>query len=213
MTILVLASCGILATGLSHRAPPPLAALCNTILVAAVVVLSGAALAFFVPWVTGPRVLSWAARLPLVGSTVARLLGAVATYRGEKRILLAAGAISVAGNVAYITAFFLVASGLPVQRPTFAQHFVIVPVANMVGAIPATPNGLGTKEAAVDLLYLVMPDGKEISPGDGTMVTLAHRLTEMTVALLGLAYYLSHRREVEEVYVEAEELAEMGTTP
>jgi len=210
MTILVLATGGILATDLTHRAPPTLAALCNTILVAAAVALTGAAAALFVPALTGPRVLSWARRAPLVGSTIARLLGAVATYRNEKRVLLVAAVVSVAGNVAYITAFYLVASGLPIQRPNYAEHFVVVPVANMVGAIPATPNGLGTKEAAVDLLYRTMPGGNGVVEGTGTMVTLAHRVTEMAVAILGLIYYISHRKEVEEVYHEVEELEEEG---
>jgi hypothetical protein len=76
----------------------------------------------------------------------------------------------------------------------------------MVGAIPATPNGLGTKEAAVDLLYRTIPSGKNIVEGVGTMVTLAHRVTEMAVAILGLIYYLSHRKEVDEVVHEVEEL-------
>ena len=208
ITILVLATGGILALDLRHHAPPVLVALCNAILVAAAAVLTGTALALFVPALSGPRMIGWFQRLPLVGSTIARLLGVVQTYRDRKPMLLAAAAVSLAVNVVYITAFFLVASGLPIQRPTYVEHYVVVPVANMVGAIPATPNGLGTKEAAVDLLYRTMPSGKQIPEGVGAMVTLAHRLTEMTVALLGLLYYLSHRREVEEVYHEVEEFEE-----
>jgi hypothetical protein len=42
------------------------------------------------------------------------------------------------------------------------------------------------------------------------VVTLAHRVTMMAVALVGLAYYLGHRAEVREVYAEAEELVESG---
>jgi uncharacterized protein (TIRG00374 family) len=213
MTILVLATLGILATDLIHRAPPALVALCNAILVAAAVALSGAALALFVPALSGPRVAGWARHVPLVGSTIARLLGAVATYRNQKLALLGAAAVSVAGNVAYITAFYFVASGLPIQRPSYAEHFVVVPVANMVGAIPATPSGLGTKEAAVDLLYRTMPSGNGIVEGDGTLVTLAHRVTEMAGAILGIMYYLSHRKEVDDVYHEVEELEEEGDLP
>jgi hypothetical protein len=53
-----------------------------------------------------------------------------------------------------------------------------------------------------------MPGGERIASGVGTMVTLAHRVTEMAVALFGLAYYLSHRKEVSEIYAEAEEADE-----
>jgi uncharacterized protein (TIRG00374 family) len=208
LTILMLASGGILAAGLHRRESPAIAALCNSILVAAGVALVGTATTFLVPALTGPRVIAWAHRLPVVGTIFARLLAAVATYRNQKRALAAAAAISVMGNLANITAFYLVASGLPIERPTFREHFVIVPVANMVGAIPATPNGLGTREAAVDLLYRTVPYNRSIARGVGTMVTLAYRVTEMTVAVLGLIYYLSHRREVREVYHEAEEVAD-----
>jgi uncharacterized protein (TIRG00374 family) len=207
-TMLMLASAGILASGLRHRAPPALSALCNTILAVAVIAIIGATLVLTVPFFTGSRVTRWAHNVPLAGTTLARLLGAARTYRDEKRVLAAAAVVSILSNAAYVTAFYLVASGLPIERPTYLEHFVVVPVANMVGAIPATPNGLGTKEAAVDLLYRTMPSGERIAEGIGTMVTLAHRLTEVTVALLGLAYYLSHRKEVREVYAEAEEVAE-----
>ena len=208
MTFLILASLGILAANLTDRASPALTALCNAILVTAAVALAGAAITLLVPHITGPRMIAWAHGLPLVGPTASRLLAAVATYRNQKRVLAAAAAVSFAANIFNITAVYLVASGLPVERPTYREHFVIVPVANMVGAIPATPNGLGTREAAVDLLYRTVPRNHRIAEGVGTMVALAHRVTEMTVAVLGLIYYLSHRREVREVYHEAEEVAE-----
>jgi uncharacterized protein (TIRG00374 family) len=209
-TMLIIASVGILASGLLGRAPPTLAALCHTILAAAAIATVGAALVLTVPFLTGLRVGNWAHRVPFVGKTLARLLGVARAYHDEKRILLVAAAVSILSNWAYITSFYLVASGLPIERPAYFEHFVIVPVANMVGAIPATPSGLGTREAAVELLYHTMPGGEHITDGIGTMVTLAHRATEMTVALLGLIYYLGHRKEVSEVYAEAEEVAESG---
>jgi uncharacterized protein (TIRG00374 family) len=209
-TMLVIASTGILASGLLYRAPPTLAALCNTILAVAAMAIVGAVLVLTVRFLTGAHVTNWAHRIPIAGATLARLLGAARAYRDEKRILLAAAIVSILSNCAYVTSLFLVASGLPIERPTYAEHFVIVPVANMVGAIPVTPSGLGTKEAAMDVLYRTMPGGESIAKGVGTMVTLAHRVTEMTVALLGLAYYLSHRKEVSDVYAEAEAVAESG---
>lgn len=209
-TILVLASGSILATNLQEGAPASLIVLCDTVLAAAAVALVGIAFALAVPGLSGPRAVRLAQSVPLFGSTIARILGTIHTYRNRKRVLLAAAGISVAGNLANITAFYLVASGLPIQHPTYVEHLVLVPVANMVGSIPATPNGLGTKEAAADLLYRTMPSGPDIAEGVGAMVTLAHRVTEMAVALLGLAYYLGHRKEVREVYEEAEEVAELG---
>jgi uncharacterized membrane protein YbhN (UPF0104 family) len=208
LTFLILASGGILASDLKNDSPPPLAALCNAVLTATTVTIAGAAVVLLVPQLSGPGVMGRVARLPLVGATAARLLGTIQAYRNQKHVLVAAAAISFVANIANITAFYLVASGLPIESPTYGEHYVIVPVANMVGAIPATPNGLGTREAAVDVLYRTVSSNERIAKGVGTMVTLAFRVTEMAVAVLGLAYYLCHRSEVREVYQEAEEVAE-----
>jgi uncharacterized membrane protein YbhN (UPF0104 family) len=207
LTMLVLASGGIVIAGLYDRDSPLLAALCNSIVVTAGVALVGVATMLLVPTLTGPRVIGWIHRLPIVGPIGARLFEAVATYRHQKRALSAAATISFCANIANITAFYLVASGLPIEHPSYREHLVIVPVANLVGAIPATPNGLGTREAAVDLLYHTIPADRQIAEGIGTMVALAYRVAEMTVAAVGLIYYLSHRREVSTVYHEAEGVA------
>jgi hypothetical protein len=64
-------------------------------------------------------------------------------------------------------------------------------------------------ELAVEELYRTMPGGTGGQKGDGTMVALTRRATELTVALVGLVFYLTHRRQIEDVYAEAEEVAEM----
>jgi uncharacterized protein (TIRG00374 family) len=208
MTILVLASGGILATGLVQRAEPTLAVLCNIMLASTIVGLTAVTLLLFVPGLSGPWTTGLAQRIPFVGATIARLLGAVRAYRGEKKLLAAAAGISAVGNLMLITAIFLIASGLPVERPTWSEHLVLVPMANIVGAIPATPAGLGTKELAVEKLYTMMPSTIGQAKGDGTLVTLAHRVTEMAVALVGLVYILTHRAEVRQVYEEVDELVD-----
>jgi hypothetical protein len=209
MTFLALASGAILASYLWSGVTPALAALC--ILASAAIAAFGAALVLLVPSLSGARAKAWAGQVPIAGPTIARMLGAIHEYRTQKRVLIAAAAVSLSSNVAYVTSFYLVASGLLSQLPTYGEHFVIVPVANMVGAVPVTPVGFGTKEAAVDLMYQTMP-GSRTGKGIGTMVTLGHRLTEMAGALLGLVFYVTHRKEVSEVYAEAEEVAEMGTS-
>ena len=206
LTILVLASVGILATGMIQRAEPTLVVLCDTMLIATVVGLTGVALLLFIPGLSGPRISGLAERVPLVGATIARLLGAVRAFRDQKRLLLAAAAVSVVSNLLFITSIFLVASGLPFHHPSWADHVVLVPIASIVAAIPITPAGFGAKEFAVDKLYTMMPTSAGVVAGDGTLVTLGHRATEMTVALIGLIYILSHRAEVREVYAEAEEM-------
>ena len=209
-TILVIASIAILSTGVLDHASPTLAVLCNMMLIATLAGVIGGAIIVFIPTQTGRRMTAWSERLPLVGSTAARVLDAVRAFRGEKRLLFAAGIASVGSNMLFITSVFLVASGLPLRHPNWVDHLILVPIANIVAAMPITPAGLGAKEFAVEKLYTMMPSSEGVVDGDGTLVTLGHRATEMTVALLGLAYILTHRAEVREAYAEVEELVEDG---
>ena len=106
-------------------------------------------------------------KLRLTGETIARLLGTVRVYRGQKRMLVAVFGVSIVMALCYITSFYFVARALPIHEPTWSEHLVIVPVAGLVGAVPLTPSGLGTTEAAVEELYKWMPGGDQIADGDG----------------------------------------------
>ncbi len=210
LIMLVLASVGILAVGLIHSDVPALAILSRTILLATTIGIVVAGLLMLIPSLSGPRMSQWAVKLPIVGTTAAQLLGAVQTYQNQKRLVLLAGGICVVVDVLYITTFYFIARGLPVRAPTWSEHLIIVPVATMAGAIPATPNGVGELEAAVNVLYQAMPGSANIPDGDGTLVTFGFRLTTMVVAVVGFFFYLSHRAEVREVIVEAEEIGELA---
>jgi uncharacterized membrane protein YbhN (UPF0104 family) len=158
-------------------APMAIKLLVHTIRLTTAAGLIGLGLVFAVPALSGEWVRNLIARVPLVGATAARLIGAVRTYRDAKRHLLLAAGLCLVVDTLFISSFYLVARGLPVHAPTYVQHFVIIPVANLVGAIPATPSGLGTLEAAVDALYQTVPGQTTIPPGDGTLVALAQRMT------------------------------------
>jgi glycosyltransferase 2 family protein len=209
-TILVLASIAILSTGVLHTSEGLLKALCEIMLAATAGALIGGAILMLIPAKSGVRIREQARRIPLVGSTVERLLGTVRAFKGQKPLLVAATIVSVFSNALFITSIFLVASGLPFHHPNWVDHFIVVPIANIVGAMPITPAGIGAKELVVDQLYPLMPSSQGVVEGDGFLVTLGHRATEMTVALLGLLYILTHRAEVREAYAEVEELVEEG---
>jgi glycosyltransferase 2 family protein len=203
LMMMVLASTAILISDW-RDAPPEIALLCHTILLATVVAFAGVAFLLFVPLLTDERIRGWAAKLPLVGETASRLIGAVEAYRDQKARLFLAAAIGLVVDTLFVTSFYLVARGLPVQAQTFAQHLMIVPVDNMAGAIPATPSGLGTLEAAAEALYQAVPGNSGIVPGDGTLVALAHRVTMITVAMIGMVYYISQRAKLRDVISEVE---------
>ena len=208
LTMLLLASGGILAIGLRHSDSLPVAMLSNAILLATAVGWGGAGLLLFVPGLLSPRMIGWVEAVPLVGPTAHRLIDAVWAYRDQKPRLLLAGGMCLVVDLLLVMSYYLVARGLPVHAPSLTQHLVIVPVANMAGAIPATPSGLGTMEAAMELLYRAMPGSPSAPPGDGTMVSLGQRITMITVALVGLLYYFSQRSNLREMLEEAEEMDE-----
>ncbi|HEY4232548.1 MAG TPA: lysylphosphatidylglycerol synthase transmembrane domain-containing protein [Lacipirellulaceae bacterium] len=206
--MMALASAAILISDW-RDAPPEIGLLCHAILFATAVAFAGAGLLLLVPLLTGERIRAWAQRIPLVGATAARLIGAVEAYRDQKARLFLAAAIGLVVDAVFVTSFYLVARGLPVEAPTFTQHFMIVPSADIAGGIPLTPSGLGTLEAAVEALYQAVPGNSRILPGDGTLVALAHRVAMMAVAAIGLVYYLSQRARLREAIDEVE-AAESG---
>jgi uncharacterized protein (TIRG00374 family) len=208
LTMLGLASVGILAIGLADAGPSDLRVLCRSILIATAIIWLGFAVLMVVRGLSGERIRERLHSLPAVGRTIARLLGAVAMYRTRAVTLIVAFALSIAMALSSVTTFYLIARGLPMNEPSWSEHLVIVPVAGLVGAIPLTPNGLGTTEYAIEELYKTMPGGVDVVNGDGTLVGLGRRVTDLVVAVFGVGFYLSHRREVDEVLAEAEEEAD-----
>jgi len=156
------------------------------------------------PGTTGKRVQKLFARLPLVGETCVHLIQAASAYRHHRRILFSAIAIAIVTHCLLVSAFWAIERGLPVQAATFRQNLVLVPTSLLAGVIPATPSGLGTMEAAVELLYRATG----ASAGDGTMVALAYRVATLVMASVGAIYYLTARKRVGELIHQADALAD-----
>lgn len=210
MTQLSLASAGIVSANLLESTSTELAIFCRVILGATAMGWLAIVLVLLVPALSGTRARAIASRIPLLGAVAPRIIDAVRDYRSNKRMLGAAALLSIVGVLFYISSYYLIARGLPVHEPSWTEHLVVVPIASLAGAIPATPNGLGTLEAAVEVMYQVLARGADVVKGDGTLVALAQRLTMMAMALVGMIYYFAHRAEVSEMIAEAEEAAELA---
>lgn len=187
-------------------APRAIQVLVQAIRVATLGLVVGVALILAVPALSGERIRGWIGAVPLIGPTSARLIGTVSSYRSEKSRVIKACSISLVSNALFILSFYFVAQGLPVKSPSLAQHFVIVPSANLAGAIPATPSGLGTMELAVDRLYQAVPHATPIPAGDGTLVALGQRTTMILMAAVCLAFYILERGNLREAIHEIEEV-------
>jgi uncharacterized membrane protein YbhN (UPF0104 family) len=178
--------------------------LAASILVVATIGWVTCLLLLFLHQLTGRWVTERVITVPFIGKTCARLLGAMQIYRTRKGMLVAATALSAMMAFCSITTFYSISRGLRLKAPTWIEHAVIVPMAGVVGAVPVTPSGFGTMELAVEKLYEEIA-GDKIDTGDGTMVALGRRITDITVALIGLGFYFGRRREVQAVITETEE--------
>jgi uncharacterized protein (TIRG00374 family) len=156
------------------------------------------------PLATGQRARDRADQLPLVGHTISRLVDAAAIYRSRLAYVLTAVGLAVMTHSLLILAFWCISQGLPVYDPTLSQNASIVPPSLVAGALPLTPGGLGTMEAAIEFFYVTLGAPK----GDGTIVALAYRAMTYVVAAVGAGYYLTARKKIDTMLHEAEELAE-----
>ena len=207
--IFLMASVAMLATGLWRAAEDrTIQLLCRATFICTGVGTLGIVL-LMMPNLDGGKILVWLSRLPKIGRTIERLISAMLYYRNHKGTMVASLGITVAAQSLFYLAFFLVAAGLLSDRPSLASHFVIVPLMTIAGVIPLPANGLGAIELLVDFLYKhVTPvvDGFTLPDKNlGVLVSLGYRIVTLSVALVGVAYYLTARREVAEMMHEVEE--------
>lgn len=206
--MLVVASGGYLLGASDNGLSPLVHGLARGAIVMGAIGTAGIALLMW-PAFTGPTVRGWASRLPVVGDTLDRLIGAAGAYRTSRRYLFTAILMSCVTHMLFVTSFWLIGTGLPMDAPTLATTFVVGPLSMAAGAIPLTPSGLGTFEAAMNELYRAAG----CSPGDGLLVAINYRLMTYLMAGLGAVYYISARRRVRSVLAEADDSSPTGEVP
>ena len=173
--------------------------------VATVVLTAGLGIVL-TPAASSERVKEAAANLPLVGATIERLVDAAAMYRTHRGSLYQSILLGICTHCLLITGIWSISRAIPINAPGLTDMVLIAPMSLFVGAIPATPGGLGTFEATMEFLYLLV-GGQE---GDGTVAALTYRVATYVVASIGGIYYAASRSGIEDAIHEAEELAESG---
>lgn len=144
--------------------------------------------------------------LPRVGAVLGRLIDAARIYRRKSHVLIISGLLSLAVHSLNSAAVYLVAHGLPGGELSLGLHFVVVPIAMVANCVPL-PGGLGAMEFSLDFLYRAFSSA-DVAPGQGFVIALAFRLITILIAMVGMFYYLSARREVAELMHEAEHAGE-----
>lgn len=197
--LLLVTSTAILVAGVSSG-DWRVKAICDFMLVVTAIAIAFVVL-ILIPRFRAGRFVQAITRLPKIGPILQRLIAAVGVYRGKPLVLASTLGMSIFLHVSLCVAIYLAAAAILDQPPTMAEHFIIVPLSMCVGAVPLAPGGLGEFEAAMGVLYILLPVHRN---DNGIIVALAYRLMTIVVAVIGAVYYWSSRREVTELLEEAE---------
>jgi uncharacterized protein (TIRG00374 family) len=197
--LLLVTSVAVFVSDVS-RAAPVVRAICSLTLWATVAA-AGFALLLLTPLFGHGRLAAALGRIPKLGSILEKLLLVVRVYREKQGTLALIVGMSLGVHALLPLALYLAAVSIFDHAPTLAEHYVIVPMSVVAGALPFTPAGLGTFELAMESLYTLVP--AEAS-GDGIILALIYRMMTILVAAIGVVYYWSSRREVAQLLQEAE---------
>lgn len=142
---------------------------------------------------------------------LARLYHAVELYRQNIWIPCLGFLLGICTHGLGTLAVYLVAVGLPGKALQLGDFFMISPIATLAGSLPL-PGGLGAYESALHFLYNLV--SQEADSGQGFIIAACIRVITILIALIGGAYYLYGRREVDNLVEQAETMfgsAEEGT--
>jgi len=170
-----------------------------------VVAFLGAAVIGALCYVNGPlrrlvRFDALLAKMPF-GEKLRSLDEAVMTYRRRPRELVLAVAISLANHTLTIAGFIALGSAFSVTGVTNADYFVMVPIGNIVSALPLAPGGWGLGEYVFrELFKMIGADGNL-----GVAVSVTFRLIQLAFGLVGGVFLLmpGARKELHESEAEA----------
>ena len=152
------------------------------------------------PLFTRQGMRQWAERIPGIGATLVKLIYAAAAYRTHRTYLFAAIFAACCTHTLLVTSLWLIGRGLPLDAPSFGGTFLVGPMSLCAGAIPLTPSGLGTFEAAMEKLYRMVG----CYAGVGASVAITYRAMTYVMAGVGGLYYIAARKQVRQVLHEAE---------
>lgn len=188
---LVLVTATAMACGGIPNPTPELLAVRTTTYAAASIGTAGILVVLTPGFTTGPLA-EWIGSIPWIGPVLDRIIQAIRFYRRRIPMLIGLGFLSLSIHLIIAASIHAMSSALYATHPTLVEHFVIVNLSSIVGALPFTPAGLGTFELAMTTLYEVVPRDPG---GSGIIVALAYRLATIAIAGLGVLAFTSGRRD------------------
>jgi uncharacterized membrane protein YbhN (UPF0104 family) len=151
----------------------------------------------------------WFTTWRYVGHIVKDLMDSITFYQGRRHVIALAAGLSLLGHVGFLSSFYLGALALHGDRqiPSYVDHLVGLPLPEALAAIPLTPGGVGTLEAAVGYFYEQhqLAFDPNSSPADlksaganGLLTSLAYRMAGLLLGAVGVVFYFSGRKEMQQ---------------
>jgi uncharacterized protein (TIRG00374 family) len=205
--LFIVATVAILATDLLHSEVRQVQLVCRATLIGTV--LGGLGMiVVLTPGFTNGALSEMLTRLPRIGTILNKLIGAVRIYRRKLPLLFWTTVMSFGVHLLGATGIYLTARGLGGNVPSLGYHFVVVPLGMIVGVLPLPMSGLGAFEAVIEYFYTAVPSAVVVAKGQGLVVAFGYRVITILIAIVGLFYWLSSRREVAAVLHESEQLVD-----
>jgi hypothetical protein len=122
-----------------------------------------------------------------------RLDAGLRLYRAHAGAVLNAIGLGVCGHLLFALSLTLTSVALAESHPSWISQMSIWPLAGSAGALPITPGGLGTFDAAYVFLYNLFA-ARAGQPELGVVLALAYRLMCLATAGIGTIVFFSRRR-------------------
>jgi glycosyltransferase 2 family protein len=153
------------------------------------------------------RLVEWMCGWRGIGGILRELQQGILLYRQRKSVLWLSVGLSLLGHFCILSVFYCASLALnaPAAVPSYLGHLFLVPAAELVGVLIPTPAGIGALEGAVQGVFAInhqmlqLPVTRQAAQAAGFSTALIFRAINMAISLLGAGYYLTARREIEEV--------------
>jgi hypothetical protein len=134
-----------------------------------------------------------------LAKVVKELESAALAYRSKAWLIVACLVGSSCIHSLFVVAFYAVSRAIFTDIPTFAEHFVIVPLVLFTTAVPLPFGALGLTENASGLLFGLGRSGSTTAAANGAIAMMAFRTIMYAGGLVSLVVYLANMGWVREL--------------
>jgi glycosyltransferase 2 family protein len=165
-----------------------------------------------------PKILMWSwvqrlTQIKFVGPPLADILDGMMLYQARPRVLVGALTISIFGHFGMLSSFYFCSLALQsgLAAPDYWTHLMLIPGAEVASVFVPVPGGVGALEAAVIYVYHVVNEANGMlvdmpsAEVAGLATALGYRAIAIVIAVIGAAYYMTSKSELEVLIEQKEE--------